>query len=705
MAILKPAALANASENFAIADSNNLHGGWKNHLENIGKFTGLSDLYVDINNTGADWTGGDAWGLYKPWSTLVYVEDARPLIEITDTSGLTEGIDYFDISLDGTGVYYGPDGSGSAQPGIFIYFGNENSDDGAWNGDYVNTFTTATVDGTNQATLTYWKNINEIVTDPTLTQGLVDLDIFDNYDAADTPSSLSEVIITDGGVTGDVGSGYTVNFGTGQNILDLIHSNDNFEGSGGGSEILAEAVEVNSEHKIAFRVNPKALLDAKSLNLGTDIGGDLNANGYLGSLTTYGDVSIAYHLSTSGETTSTTGSFSSAVPSTFTNTVLLSGTAGTVGASAIQAVDNNGDAYTSTSVVVKKTSNNQLGLRTLDAIAFTGIADGTYVDNIIENHLGGVDDDLITVTEPSNDGEYSINVQASPTLASSGSGGSAAALQLGPDAITVNTDSGATDVRLLVRGSAEIVGDLTVQGSLTTTSQEDVTFEDSTLTLNFLRDADGSPTVSSNSTTGNAGIEAWYGYDTSGNENSDQYSRPYIRYEYTAGGYGKWYLANSFDSTNSYSANSGYILTSIDVNKIDPSVTSTSVSTDIKYHNYDVANDTLQNLTTPYGLLTPFTLTGVTYDGASANVTRKFGRVATVSYGIQSENEQIFGMFHYLGTSSIYVVAIVEVSGSGGLPPAGSPVMPKYKPNGLNQFDVKVLGSGVGDTIKFLIMG
>lgn len=696
MAILKSAALANSNQNYAIADSNNLHGGWKNHLENIGKFTGLQDNYTDVSNTGLDWTGGDAWGLYKPWSTLVYVEDARPLVLVSDTTGLTEGTHYFDVSLDGSGVYYGPQ-DGPAQPGIFIYFGNEDSPDGGWNVEYVKTFTLAIIDdgdgGTiDQASLSYWKNINEIVTDPTLTQGLTDLVIDDNV--VDVPANLSELVLTSGGVTGNAEDGYVVNLTTGQDVLDAIHSNENLF-SNGGTNIIAKSTTVGGEPRIEFDINNGSVFTAKSITVGTILSGGVNDpnDNFAGNLNTYGEVTI--HKGTDLTSGSQYGALTVNAPATLTDGVSFS--AGDITALAIH---NNTDNDTENVVVIDPTTY-QLGKRALNDIAFNGLTNVTYVDDVDENHLGGVDDDLITVTDNVN--TKVINIQASPTLASSGSGVGAAALQLGPDAVIQNTDSGADDTRLVVRGSAEIVGDLNVQGSITTTSSEDVTFEDAHLTLNFARESDGSPAVDTAPTTGSAGIEAWYGYDTVNNENQDEYSRPYIRYEYDSG-YGKWYLANSFDSANGYTANAGYILTSLDVGVIDSSVVSSAAASDLKYHDYDAANDTTSNLTTPYGLLTPYTLTN-TYNGDTANVVRKFGRVATVQYDITTQDQQITNMQHKLNTSAIYVVAIVVTSGSGNLPPVGSVIHPKYKANGVNGFDAKILGSNVGDTIKFVIMG
>ena len=260
-------------------------------------------------------------------------------------------------------------------------------------------------------------------------------------------------------------------------------------------------------------------------------------------------------------------------------------------------------------------------------------------------------------------------------------------------------------MRLIVRGSAEIVGDLTVQGSLTTTSSEDVTFEDSTLSLNFLRDADGAPTVQTFPTTGNAGIEAWYGYNSAADENQYQYSRPYIRYEYDSG-YGKWYLANSFTDPGGgagWSADSGYILTSLDVAVAD-STTPTTGLTD--YHDPVVGDNNVAHTATPYGLLTPIVSTDASdADNDNNTVSRHFGRVAKITCTADANNE--FLIQHNLNSSEVFVMAkIVSTTANSGITiPDGSMVQPKYIITNGNVINAKVLGAFTGDVIIFFVFG
>lgn len=703
MAIIKGAALANANENFAIVDSHNSHGGFKNHVASLSAFTSFSDLYVDVPNGTADWTGGDAWGLYKPWATMIYVEDVNPLIEVTDTTNLELGVDYFDISTDGSGVYYGPSGD-TPVPGFLVYNGNSGADDENWNGNYVKEFTVTTVDGVNQASPTYWVDIKTIVTDTTLSGGS-DVVITDNT-VVDV-DALSDFIL--GSVTENVvNEDYTVNFGTGADILSLIDSQEVFN----AGVIIAEEVIIDGDPKIRLKTNFTSTSGhVNGFTIGDSLGGTaLDATGLnsSGSLNVYGNVLFSSHTSQqTGQELVLGGNLTVEIPSLFSKTVTLSKPQGIIASGITQYTSETGDtASTSTNVVVKN-SNNVLSTRGLNAIAFTGIVDGTYLDSIARSYFGGASndftDDLIVVTNTT--GVVDIAVAASPKLATSGSGGTAAALTLGPAAVTENTDSGADDTRLIVRGSADIVGDLVVQGSLTTTSSEDVTFEDSTLSLNFLRDTDGSPSVSGAPTSGNAGLEAWYGYDTAGNENQFEYSRPYIRYEYDAG-YGKWYLANSFTDPgggDAYTANSGYILTSLDV-AVAESTTPTTGLTD--YHDPVIADNTVGHTATPYGLLTPIVSTDATgADNDSNEVSRHFGRVAKVTCTADANNE--FSIKHNLNSQEIFVVAkIVSLAGDTGISiPAGSMVQPKYLPTSANIVSAKVLGANTGDVILFFVFG
>ena len=356
MAIIKGAALANANENFAIVDSHNSHGGFKNHVADLSAFTSFSDLYVDVPNSSADWTGGDAWGLYKPWATMIYVEDVNPLIEVTDISGLELGVNYFDISTDGSGVFYGPSGEAPV-PGFLVYNGNSSSEDQNWNGSYVKQFTITDVDGVNQASPTYWVDIKTIVTDVTLSGGS-DVVITDNV--VDPINALTDVVL--GNVTEEtVNEEYSVNFGTGLDILNLIDSTT--EAATGF--VIAEEVLVEGEPKIRFKTNKRSVLGTvNQFQVGDSFGGILadEDGDSQGDFTVYGNVSINPHLNqtAANQPPISSGTFTSSVPSFFTNSIALNSA---VLASGITIYSDPDTATLSTSndVVVKKPQPEAVG--------------------------------------------------------------------------------------------------------------------------------------------------------------------------------------------------------------------------------------------------------------------------------------------------------------------------------------------------------
>lgn len=644
MADFKSEILAHGNLGLSIVDSDQVYGSIKNFVSDFTKF--------DAFNVESHSTGSGGWGVpgdldylvpgfnpgkFKPWSTLIYVEDSAPLVEVvaaTVTSILIDGR-HFDVNgtaaagsffvfkydaaiLSGTSAVV-------ASPKTFVI--SENGDDPA------------------TAVPQFWTNMKSIVGGGSET----DLsDITTDYNETD-PTVLTPSGFTIGSITnaaGDISAVFPTNANIGEAFL-------NEGGSYNGNILIGNAAGGGSQQLIEATINPNAAMQVAAFTATTG---------------TFTDAVSVASLTSSG--------FISGTNLTATGTVTLEGL--------------SADADATTALVI---DNNVVGTRALNAVAFDGIEDGTYIDEITISQTGA--DSLLTESDAS--GTSTITLAPSPMLATSGSAATATSLQLGPTTVAAG-DTGADDVRLVVRGSADIIGDLTVSGALVTTQQTDVTFEDSTITLNFLRNSDGTPTAAVGPTTGNAGIEAWHGYGSS-IQNNSIYARPFIRYEYDGGGgYGKWYLANKYDSVSEVdpgaaNAVSGYILTSLDVTTAIAA--STPVASD--YHDPASVDNDISHVATPYGLLLPTQVSG-------SVAIRKFGRVSTVLRVVQSDDEEVT-LTHGLNTESVWVCAIAETNLDNVV--AGVPIIPKYKPVDANTCTVKVSGvtGNSGQQVKYIFIG
>lgn len=643
MADFKSEILAHGNLGLSIVDSDQVYGSIKNFVSDFTKF---DDFNVESHSTGAGGWGvpgsldylvpGFNPGKFKPWSTLIYVEDSAPLVEVgaaTSTSILVDGrhFDVNETAAAGSFFVFKYDaailnGSSAivASPKTFVI--SENGDDPA------------------TAVPQFWVNMKSIVGGGSET----DLsDISTSYNETN-PDVLTPSGFTIGSITNTAGAISAV-FPTNANIGEAFVN----EGESYNGNILIGDGTAPNQQLIEATINPSA------------------------------DMEVAAF-------TATTGAFSNAVSvASLASSGFISGTNLTAtGTVTLEGLSTNATA--TTALVI---DNNAVGTRTLNGIAFDGIADGTYVDGIDVEHTPN--DALLTENQVG--GTSTITVVPSPILASSGSAGTTTSLQLGPSSVNAG-DAGADDVRLVVRGSADIIGDLTVSGALVTTQSTDVTFEDSTLTLNFLRQANGDPQPGAGPTTGNAGIEAWHGYGTD-IQNNSIYARPFIRYEYDAGGgYGKWYLANEYENVDqsgagSADAVSGYILTSLDVKT---AVAASSPETS-DYHDSVVADNNISHVATPYGLLLPT-------QSAGSIATRKFGRVSTVIRSVQDDNEEI-NLQHDLNTENIWVCAVAVTNLDNVV--AGVPIIPKYKTVDANTCTVKVGGvtGNAGQQVKYIFIG
>lgn len=699
MAILRPAAVANANPNFAIADSHNIYGSFKNHVPDFVAFLDFVDTHIDNDvaiDPAVDWTGTDAWGLYKPWSTLIYIDDARPLIQVTptdltDNPDWVEGTHYFDVSLDDSDAFYRRSDVGTATPAYYVYFGNDGAANGAWNTDLVKAFD-FTTDAT-QAVPEYWKDLSTVVvgeTDP----GLTNIVINDN--AVDVPGNLGQTVLGNV-VTNTANEDFTVNLTTGQDILDLIHQvADTTDNS--GTDILATAVNIGGNHKIRLDINSDATLDFKAATLET--------------LTTSGNASVGGTFGVTGATT-------------------LSSTLGVTGAVTLSSLVSDG-IVTSTSGV--------LGTATAASL-FSGL----YPD-FVTTALGTTNQIVVSGTAadgagaPGGSVDGNITVSLSDNLIVANADGGSFVVGGNP---TANVDPQTGDptnyaVGATIWGNMVVNGSFSATGGIVNTTTSEVSFEDNLLSLNVTRDNTGQIEVTEISTvesTGSSGIEVFMGATNTGANNAPivdslYHSRPYFKYKYDGStgvipnavdqdgtavveNYGRWYLANGYTEANgTYSAIEGYVLSSLDV----------AVEDTVGIH--EGINNTTADVVTSLTLLTKATLTdagdavytiGAAADDLNQDVTRHFGRVSTHTVTFSTANPLTAGsapvgeaieIVHKLNSDDVLCFGMVVTSTSGSLPAAGNMIFPESrKGTTTNSRKVKVQGAGNADQVKFVFIG
>jgi hypothetical protein len=399
----------------------------------------------------------------------------------------------------------------------------------------------------------------------------------------------------------------------------------------------------------------------------------------------------------------------------------------------------------------------QVFKKTLGTAAFEDITNGDGT-GIIDELPQGVYASTVMSPDPANNAtnvviyDYDNGSAASTTVDTDGNGNLAIALnriiQLGTDTaaggLTIGTstlwDSGnGTSSNLRVYGDTTIDGDLTVAGSLITTTTEEVSFEDNLLSLNVARESDGTitPNVSSASLQP-SGIEVFHGSGTNINN-----ARPYINYKYNTDNtlYGGWYLAHGYEVATyeadgvtpaTYTTNpiEGRILSTVDVRVVP---TTQQADDRFLYHDMndtDAEENTLKFITTPYGLLKKYSRTeSFTYtpDGGSESTynqtfVRSYTRtsVVTVNYGASGSTsaprpDGSVRIYHGLDLEDgfVHVVGIVISQAAGNLP-VGSIVHPKvrvrtqsgaFPDEYKNSCDVFANGFEDGDTVKFVVMG
>lgn len=671
--------------NLGIVDSEQIYGSIKNYISDFRAIHGFNGAHQTFGVPGPGWnldnfttytTDGSILGKYKPWGTFLYIEDTRSLVETPNSSA-----DTITIDVDGIDRYFEVAGGAptNAQRGFFIYKYDAAQLDGNNNvlGGSVSQFTVTEGESAGEATAvpTFWESLSETVGGSST--GLENFSVSANTDGDLTQGPSQQVI----GAASFATDTLSITFPTNADILDSFQDGTNIE--------FDASVDAGSQHKIKATINAASTLTVGEVVV--DDGGSGNGNLTVGGATSVQALTAAGTLTASAALSITDA----------TQLVLGTNTA--------PAAHDAGDGL---AALIRK-ADGTLVTKTLDASAFsadTGVVNVTNSDgNVDITGSGGAD--------------VIIDLEGTLHLApnTSGTASWVDTVTIGPSALSDAEYQGALTDVLLVQGNATVKGDLEVQGTLTTTTLEDITVEDSSITLRFPRQPDGTPTTTGSHGAGFARIEAWHGHGTD-DENASLYARPFIQYEYVAGdGYGKWYLANNYTvdygdddaaggigaNEDTVTSNKGAILTDLDVAK---------VATAQRYHDQadgtvltDADDNNLTQTATPYGLLEPYAVAaaGGDYvsDATGQGYTRKFGRVSknAVTYTQPMVTAGDIKVYHGLNTSEVYVIALAGSQWAGV--PENSAIHTKYKVVDDNYIELKIQGSDVGHQATVFVIG
>ena len=746
MAITQQSNLVHFNRNRGLVDSDQVFGSFKNHVDDLRSFDDLIDSYVD--NSG-DYFTADLWGQYKTWGTMIYIKDARPLVEIASADiGNYAAADYITITNEDTSIadrYFTiPDG-GTAEPSFYVYKGNDGTADTNWNTDAVNQYT---ITADNELVLTNWVDLNDIVggTDGAIT----DISIVLAQDPDDNGSSSALSTFAIGNVTESEASGTSTINVTLPTRLDIANAFKD------GEIVFGTDLGTAGNPRITASVSGTAVLDVASLVTSGDItsGANLSAPNLvvLGNDATDGLVRIGKTtvVSTDDDNDETTPDIvtNSTTTNLFVHSEVHFGPAaipdGDAADVSVLVLDSN-NPVTDDSV-----STSKLRKRTLDSHAFSAL---DVVDSITATA-----NQIIVNTTGTNSANAPKLELADALLLCQTSG-----------SVTIGDTSGHA-AGLSVAGDATINGDLTVHGNFVSTTSSEVTFEDNLLSLNIAYGndnvADDATILSLNGTT--SGLEVFHGqftydHDSDGStsaiviSNTGPHSRPYIQYEYNLNTeplvdqrdnlegsvrWGRWAIVNRYEegtaTTDNDDANDiyddlennsatwtevkGYILSTADVTLAPNTVAG--------LHDMGGGDNNIENLATPYLLVQPQTVTNTAPDAANpidftssainADIdtsnqtnTRKFGRVSfqEVTYGANEATPNTdLHIYHGLNSHQVLCFGIVVTRhGSSNMPSevtAGTQVIPKHLPTAdPDVARVKVLGASNGDVIKFVFIG
>jgi len=343
--------------------------------------------------------------------------------------------------------------------------------------------------------------------------------------------------------------------------------------------------------------------------------------------------------------------------------------------------------------------------RALGDMAFTNTDSFNIGVSTLQPHSNGnllvVDDNATTATS----GDLQVKLNSAVNIGEQNAvSGTLTVNQSGLD----DDGNGLLDATFRVYGNATIDGDLSVLGTTTTIASSTVSFEDTMLEIGVAREADGSlsPNIANNNIPDDSGLglEVFHGTNDAGGTNA--YRRPRIEYVTSNSNheYGFWRLNHGYvptgenddngDPTYSGTQDGGRILSEGDVS-LTPIV---ETANEFLYH--DVADDDSENdlkfVTTPTGLLKQYSQTESfvytplgsvnqsTYDQV---FDRSYARmsVVPVTYGIadtvvEPRPNGAIRILHGLenGDGLVYVIGIVTARASGSLlPPIGAVVHPK----------------------------
>lgn len=723
---------------YGLVESDEIQGGIRTSVDNLYQLALLrnqQDLY--------------AIGQLKEYSTLVYVKNTDPLV--AGSAG--------DEVINVDGINYGAPAVGNGI-GKFYCLQNITQVPSPTQDDAELTVTV--VDGGDDTAVpSAWVVLDTLVGGGN--EGIAD---FSGVSYNDDANLLAE--LGGGNALTVDGSNLTFQFPTIENVAAV------FDQGTTGFDSPIEIVAVAGETTKRIQLKENAVLRGKVLNVGPALTVEPGDTATSAVLTVGSIVDTAFANRPSTFYTPTL-IFPQAQadhdfnPSFSVNTAAGVSISATTGDAGVQTTDLDGEvtgqssifnvqvptaAITSTQInaLVQTATGNAVFKRPLGTAAFQDTADLTSVDSVLPSTIMAPASDtnirVYTTVDGNTDntlgeGEIFINLNDKLQV---GTDTSPASLTIGTqthfDAATDAEDPLST---LRVFGDTTIDGDLTVAGTLITTTSSEVSFEDTILSLGVARDVNGDVEPTIGSSVGDVGIEAFTGHGAANITNN----RPYIHYKAnpTAGLYGAWYLANGYEvggtdgdgNPTSYTTNpiEGKILSTIDV-RVTPVAEQADDSDRFLYHDMsdtDALENTLKFVTTPYGLLKKYSQTesfSYTPLGADAVSTynqefkRSYSRTAVVNvqYGISGSTaaprpDGAIRIYHGLNLDDgyVHVTGIVSnVVGSTLGVPAGGVIHPKVKVRAAdgtlgtgdeykNSCDVFVNGVSDGDIIKFIVIG
>lgn len=717
MPILTNANIQHAVSGFGVVDTEELFGSIKTHVADISNVGDFVDKYI-LGPADEDYTS-DVWGKFKPWSTLVYIEDKRDLVAcLSDDADLlltidsTSGLKADGNTAEDDKLFFKKDPATDPEGGFFVFSGNNGynvGDTTVWDTSLVRKFVTSGNPVTSVA-LKHWVDMKTIFTDglefdqTTITEGTV------GDGDSNTPSDRK----FGGSLTGTVGA-YTLTFPSAQDLIDATGA---LTASDELNKVVVQAIGGGTDQgKVRYSIDGAADIttsgDISMVN--ADFSGNLEVDGDA----TIGSIAATVSGVAGDSEDPLTTSYDANDKLTIESNVDFHRGVVDADVTAENALFLVADGGTLNSDDTPIATKFKLVQRQLASSAFS-------VPDVVDT-ITGTANEIVRSSETGN-----VTLSFADNLVLGGDSGT----------VTVGANGG-HEPGITVYGNSTINGDLTVTGALVTTTSNEVTIEDAILSLGVFQETDGTNVTITDtdvdSLSGTVGIEAFHGATTnsqlnSGNQINDKaiHSRPYIAYQYgvgdalgssATGNWGKWVIANKYtdpnpdtggendwadaDSLNAWTAEQGFILSTLDV----------AVATNSDAHI--IGSNVLTRVATPYSLLQPYsvaadgTASNIDYDaGSGQGYSRKFGRVAVneVYYETdtdgRAEHNTVLTLEHGLGSDEVACFAFVTQVGGGSSLALGSMIYPKHeKGSDSNKRDVLVTGTVDNDKIKFVFIG